>query len=306
MNDNLSVIKQQAALWLVRQNQESFVQQDEILHWMNQSPLHQQTYYKLQRQWQALGQISTLQNSSLLAKKRHSLMARIAFRKSSLAAVAAIFCLAISLLSLQEDSSPAYYQTAIAQQQTFILTDGSEVTLNASSKISVDINLNHRAITIINGDAHFEVIGDTARPFVVTYQDHSFTALGTAFTVNTRPFVQLNVTEHQVKIHYQASSKIVDEGYQSEFVNQWLPSMPNVSNSDWRAAKLTFNNRRLADVLAQLQPYLSEKIYLMNTSLADESVSGSINLHQPYQALSFITLGMGLKLKVKNNLIKIM
>jgi len=98
----------------------------------------------------------------------------------------------------------------------------------------------------------------------------------------------------------------VREGYQSEFVNQWQPVTVSETNIDWREAKLIFNQRQLKDVLTQLQPYITEKIYLMDTSLADELVSGSINLNKPYQALALITQGMGLKLITKNNLIRLL
>jgi len=302
MNSNLALIKQQAAQWLVKRSEPDFAQSEALLAWLNQSPLHQSTYQELQKTWHALAQVS--HGSAPQSVKPRGFTA--VFSKKILACAAAICCVAVSFMSLNDLSSPQYYQTAVATPQSFTLSDGSTITLNANSKVVIDMNDEHRQISIITGDAHFEVAADRQRPFVVSYKKHKFTALGTAFTVNTRPFVQLNVTEHQVKIDYQATAKIVREGYQSEFVNQWQPVTVSETNIDWREAKLIFNQRQLKDVLTQLQPYITEKIYLMDTSLADELVSGSINLNKPYQALALITQGMGLKLITKNNLIRLL
>lgn len=306
MSDNLLQIKQQAALWLVKQSQVDFNDHDNLFSWLNLSSRHQRIYDELAESWQTLGEISSLSTNQPAEKPRPSSVISVNFGKKTLAAAAAICGVAISLLSINSLDPTLYYQTTVAQPQSFTLSDGSTVLLNANSKMSIDITDQHRIITLVTGDAHFNVISDYQRPFVVNYQDHTFTALGTAFTVNTRPFVQLNVTEHQVKIDYQATSKIVREGYLTEFSSQWQPVTINESNIDWRQAKLTFNDRRLKDVLAQLQPYLSEKIYLMDPSLANEPVSGSVNLDKPYQALTLITQGMGLKLNIKNNLIRLM
>ena len=78
------------------------------------------------------------------------------------------------------------YATAVGEQRTVALADGSVVTLNTRSHILVRFSERRREIRMQDGEAIFKVRRDTRRPFRV-YTHKSFVqAVGTQFNVYQR------------------------------------------------------------------------------------------------------------------------
>lgn len=90
------------------------------------------------------------------------------------------------------------------QRRQVVLPDGSEVILNANSRLEVgkDFNKNNRLLRL-RGQAFFKVAHDASLPFIVHSGEFSTTALGTAFYVNARNLQQgytVNLLEGKVKL----------------------------------------------------------------------------------------------------------
>ncbi len=77
----------------------------------------------------------------------------------------------------------ADHRTGVGQRRTAILADSSRVELDGNSAIAVRFEPGRRRVTLLAGEAWFEVAPDTARPFVVEAAGRIVTALGTAFDV---------------------------------------------------------------------------------------------------------------------------
>src|SRR6185437_15005809 len=60
----------------------------------------------------------------------------------------------------------------------------SQLTLDARSEVSVRYTSDARALTLVRGQAQFDVAHDVARPFSVTAEGHEVLATGTAFDVD--------------------------------------------------------------------------------------------------------------------------
>ncbi|SFC32790.1 FecR family protein [Pseudoalteromonas denitrificans] len=315
MDNNASHIKLEAAQWIVKYNIKSLSNKPEFIAWLNTSPEHKHTFETLTLNWQALEKIErnnlnnsakNIQNITAISFNNQTKKINKSFKKFSyFALVASIFLFSFIYFNHDAQSFSHVYKTPTAKQANYILPDGSTLWLNAKSEVSIHFSQNKRQIAIIKGDAHFKVSKDKKRPFIVSYGEHRFTALGTAFTVNTRPYVQLAVTEHKVKLSYRHTNKIIREGYTSEFNDRWQMAKVTQSQENWTDTKLNFKGRPLKDVLTQIQPYVSEKIKLVDRTQANELISGSVNLKKPHQALKLITSGLDLKITFKNNEIKI-
>jgi transmembrane sensor len=103
-----------------------------------------------------------------------------------------------ALYALAGDS---LYRTAIGEQRKIALHDGTVVTLNTDSRAAVQYGEDTRAMTLLWGQALFEVARDESRPFVVTAGDRRITALGTAFDVRlSRDQLQVILIEGRVAI----------------------------------------------------------------------------------------------------------
>jgi transmembrane sensor len=93
------------------------------------------------------------------------------------------------------------YETAIAQHQDIVLTDGSHVQLGARSSITTSVNVDERTVVLDRGEAAFKVAHDPGRPFRVLAGGGMITAVGTAFNVRRLDgLVVVTVTEGTVQI----------------------------------------------------------------------------------------------------------
>jgi len=142
---------------------------------------------------------------------------RRAWRLPTAALVAASFALFVVFddlsLFLRSD-----YSAGTGQTKRVTLEDGSHVELDAKSAISVGYAPGVRRLTLLEGEAWFEVALDPTRPFVVEAAGGTVTALGTAFDVAVeKEQAQVTVTQHRVSIASGGQTVIVDEGQQSAY-----------------------------------------------------------------------------------------
>ncbi len=78
-------------------------------------------------------------------------------------------------------------QTALGEQRTPTLSDGSRVTLDALTVMRVRYTTSLRSIDLVAGRGYFEVAHDTSRPLRVRAGPRTVTAVGTAFSVRREP-----------------------------------------------------------------------------------------------------------------------
>src|SRR5256885_1458225 len=77
------------------------------------------------------------------------------------------------------------YATPKGRRAVFRLLDGTEITLNADSRLGVPVRFAPRGRDVyLEGEAHFSVVHDTARPFVVHTPHSAIRAIGTRFGVH--------------------------------------------------------------------------------------------------------------------------
>lgn len=124
------------------------------------------------------------------------------------AAFAAVIAVgALVVFGIKPDSSPMpevrhVYETAVGSQSTVELMDGSVVTLNTNSAMTVVFSESSRSITLGRGEGYFAVEPDPSRPFRVTAGSRVLEAVGTEFNVRIDPDdgLKLMVTEGRVDV----------------------------------------------------------------------------------------------------------
>ena len=179
--------------------------------------------------------------------------------------------------------------TAIAQTRVLTLADGSRVTLGPSSRILTEIDAKGRRVTLLSGEAFFEVAHDTSRPFWVEAGDARIQVVGTKFDVTrSAGRVQVSVLEGVVKVHEpsamlgQSAVRVLRasqavETADSAGVFAAPPSLPVIVDpvpaGDWRNGRLTYIDARLGDVVADLNRYYAPGVRLADPSLADTRVA---------------------------------
>lgn len=203
--------------------------------------------------------------------------------------LAASIALVVGLSTIGGAPSGIPVGTAVAQTRVLTLADGSRITLGPSTRIATYMGEDARRITLVSGEAFFEVAHDRTRPFWVEAGDSRIQVVGTKFDVSrSSGRVEVSVLEGVVKIHEPAAilgrSKVrtltatqrvetVDAG--SLFTAP--PSLPitvdPVPAGDWRNGRLTYIDRRLGDVVDDLNRYYPPGVRLADPGLADLRVA---------------------------------
>jgi transmembrane sensor len=78
------------------------------------------------------------------------------------------------------------HTTAVGEQRTVALSDGSLVYVNTDTRIDVRYSAGAREVRLRRGEALFKVAQDAARPFQVHIEDTTVRALGTEFNIYRR------------------------------------------------------------------------------------------------------------------------
>lgn len=141
---------------------------------------------------------------SALPRPARSNRARSASRRFWLAGAGVLAAASLALLVGFDDlyvCLRADYYVGAGAPKLVTLADGSHVQLDARSAIKVNYAANERRLTLIEGEAWFEVAPDPARPFVVEAAGATISALGTAFDVALeKARARVVVTQHRVSI----------------------------------------------------------------------------------------------------------
>ncbi len=154
--------------------------------------------------------------------------------KTSASIISIVVILSVSLFSYQSWQARPTMQlvatTEIGQTNSRLLDDGSKVMLNANSDVEVVYYRNQRTVHLKRGEAIFEVVPDSNRPFVVDSGKAKVTVLGTRFAVNRlKQLVRISVDHGRVQVENNQANQsnpaslILTDGQVAEIDNNALP-----------------------------------------------------------------------------------
>ena len=199
------------------------------------------------------------------------------------------------------------YTTGVGEQLSFLLDDGSVVTLNAQSRLRVVYTDTSRDIHLTAGEAMFDVVGDPGRPFRVITERAVIQAIGTQFNVRHRGSgTTVTVVEGIVDVQLvpnprsppgevgeasgespaePSSSSVVSRPTRLKVGQQARVSSGEVAVVDtnvqkttsWRERRLVFDSWTLADVVDEFNLYNDQRIVIMDADLATRSISGAFS-----------------------------
>jgi transmembrane sensor len=191
--------------------------------------------------------------------------------------------------------APSVYQTAVGERTSVTLSDGSVVTLNTRSRLVVNYTPGRRDVTLVAGQAMFNVAHNTARPFVVTAGSRQVTAVGTAFDVRLdRKQVKVTLIEGKVRVEPAKGSiwralplapKTLAPG-QELVASNLSPSMTIASanipvETSWRQGVVVFNDTPLVDAVAEINRYSPDPITVGDRELGELRINGRVRTNEP-------------------------
>jgi transmembrane sensor len=179
----LREIRAQAAVWVTDLHGPGRDAEIEagVRRWLAEDPRHAAAFELATDAWQRSGNLhARVPLHSLLSTLPSRDRGQRRARRFALAGATALCVGLIATFYFLKDPT---LSTGVAEQKTIDLADGTQVTLNANSRLTVEYSEQVRKVTLARGEAFFNVTKHPTRPFVVVIGSRKVVALGTSFEV---------------------------------------------------------------------------------------------------------------------------
>ncbi|MBV1922507.1 MAG: FecR family protein [Flavobacteriaceae bacterium] len=198
---------------------------------------------------------SSIQNK--IDKKRKSKVIKL--KRYWVISVAASIILFFGLFSMLNNSNEIII-TSISEQKTIQLLDGSEVVLNADSKLQYDKDSweENREVEL-EGEAFFKV--EKGSTFTVKTDNGAITVLGTQFNVNSNlDFFEVVCYEGKVQVNNDSNNYLLTQSESFRRINGNSVEQWNTDGEEptWLDGEISFKSVPLKYVISAL-----EKQYLV-------------------------------------------
>lgn len=306
---------QAAAEWVVRRDRGlTAAEASAFAAWRSAHADHALEFARIDASWRSLDRLAPAPVLSAAAdvivyraQTRQSRRHRLSLLAGGLLATAA--ALAFAYIGWYRPAAPTdNFEIIASTSRDVLLPDGSRATLNGDSRIETEYTPGERRIRLVQGEAHFTVAKDSARPFYVTAGPITVRAVGTAFNVRLdASAVEVLVTEGKVRVndsHRGISllpatpapdepagpssvegvlaagqrvvvnlAAVVDLAAQSPRVAAVAPAEIEQALA-WQSTRLVFNDTPLDEVVGAFNRYNEHQLVLGEQELAQRKITG--------------------------------
>ncbi|MBW8183181.1 FecR family protein [Shewanella nanhaiensis] len=300
-------LQEQAALWISRIDRGlSEAEKASLSKWVSESKAHQDALFEMASYWDdlsVLNELSVLFPLETAKSKSKWQYAAIAASVLLLSLIGGNWLLGGQISQHIWGGGEVYTQrleSPVGKQTSFSLPDGTQVQLNTNSVVEVDYSSNYRQLTLVTGEAKFDVAKDRSKPFTVTAGVQAFTALGTVFNVqkNDEQDMELVVTHGKVlvtsvdKSLEQIKESLNDTAEKSlpgllvstgekvviakniSLAVETLPLEQMQRDLAWQQGMLIFEGEPLSQALDDVSRYTSVKFEIVDPELSELKVAG--------------------------------
>jgi len=279
--------------WLLRREtapRDAILERD-FQQWLAEAESHRRAYEAVRSTWAELGALPA-------GKEAAGTIVRLPVPKPrrtrwiAAAATLAAACVLVVAIPVLHRHVVTDYATGVAELREVSLPDGSVVHLDAGSAIAVDYAEADRRVTLLSGQAFFEVTRDGRRPFSVLAGDVAVVVTGTAFSVGkTATTIEVAVRSGTVDVLQDGKSMgdpltigdRVTVGRRDKAVHRDRIAAESVAS--WRKRKLVVVDTSFGDIVEALGRYLPGVILVDDGSLKRQAITGVFDLTQPVEAL---------------------
>ena len=294
-------IKETAISWFVRLHDEDVSEADRsaFADWLGSNRAHTEAYREMEQLWSNLDQLEPVAarqqtgvrevglRSEPPTPKRRPRLRQLAFAASVLIA------LGFGADNLVSRGFLAEHRTAAGEQSAIDLDEKSRLHLNTASAVTTSFTDRQRRVSLIAGEVFFEVTSDPQRPFIIDTAFGKVEVLGTAFSLKqTDSHLDIVVSESKVKVSTAGGETSLVTAGQGVRVKK--SGIGPVKPADvgralaWQRGRLVFDNRRLGDVLDEIERYRFGSILVMDASVANLPVTGSFAIDDTDRVLDRI------------------
>jgi len=198
--------------------------------------------------------------------------------------------------------APQAYATAIGEQRTVVLADGTRLALDTDSRVEVRLGADRRLLEVAQGRVQIDV-GHDARPFLVHAGAATVRDIGTTFQVSRQA--------GEVRVGLIAGSVQVAVDDDRDAARTLVPGEQVIVDGDgrigatrgldvdaangWTRGDLIFRERPLGELLAETNRYSATQLHLADPRLGDIRVSGVFHAGDQTALLKALDQGWGLR-----------
>ena len=184
-------------------------------------------------------------------------------------------------------SQPSTYDAPVGQTRTVQLADGTQVRLNAGSRIAARVDGATRRVQMADGEAVFDVAHDPRRPFLIRVGDQEVRVVGTQFNLRRRDgrlvlTVRRGVVEVRPLDDRGAAPTRVTVGQQLVHLDGAPDSLVRTADAEeafgWTAGRLVYRDAPLSEVAADLQRRYARPVRVADGQTAQIRLSGVLTL----------------------------
>ncbi len=222
-------------------------------------------------------------------------------------AAASIVLIALLTTVYFYQSTPNQIIATKGQHLEYTLPDGSNVIINADSKISFSESGFAKQRTLnLEGEAFFSV--QKGKPFVVKTLTGTVEVLGTTLNVFSRDNkLSVSCLTGKVKVTSNGQSVIIEPGEKADLVSGILQKSTNIQTDQmagWRSGEFHFDNVPLISIFEEIERQFNVEI--ATKGLENRFFTGSFSNKNLNEVLETVCLPMHLDYEIKNgNKIKI-
>jgi transmembrane sensor len=288
LNDReLRQIRAQAAVWVTDLHGPGRDAELEsgVRRWLAEDPRHARAFELATDAWQRSGNLPLSLVAPIPSNRGHIVSRMPASRLTLIGATVLSLALATALYILRDST----ISTGAAEQKTVDLTDGTQVTLNANSRLKVDYAAHRRSVQLDQGEAIFRVAHDIHRPFVVRIGRRQVTALGTVFDIRREDTrhddFTVTLIEGRIAVAKISTSALPDqqptqlETGQRLRINADAPTTLDAPSIDkvtaWQRGQLIFEDTSIHEAAAEFNRYGNLKI-IIDSSVPDTLRFGGV------------------------------
>ena len=291
MDEDHEALARDATAWIVRITSGDATTDDaeKLLAWRRRSAAHERAFQERVRVWKNLGPAMKPE----MQRSRASTITRRSFLAAgSVTAAGAGAAVVLSGLGIVPtlDAMLSDFSTSVGEQQTVDLPDGSVVTLDGASALTVQFSPAERRVWLTSGAAVFDIASEQ-RPFVVAAREGETRTRRGSFSVNHAVqdvAVECLAETADVRCIGTASLKEGEAiSYSDTGLSQKMASDIETAAA-WRRGLLIFNDKPLADVVADLNRHRVGKVMIARSDLRSRHVSGVFHLDRPNEVLAHL------------------
>ncbi|MGH6743235.1 FecR family protein [Novosphingobium sp. PhB55] len=190
------------------------------------------------------------------------------------------------------------------------LEDGSAVTLNAGTEVSVAMKPLERRISMLAGEANFDVAKDTSRPFIVEAGPVRIRVVGTSFLVHLSELGEVAVIVREGRVEVQAKGMppaLLAAGDRMTVPAQGAITREQLSVGEvdrlglWQRGEMDLTGLTLGDAARQYALYSDRRIVIDDPQVAGLKMAGVFSTSDPKGFAQAAALAHGLRLTERDD-----